>query len=237
MEHSLGRGCQDIGYDQTIGVALASPRSSVLRRTYDAPLPARSPQQRPAYASHPTHISLRRMQSRTMMFPREPSTAQSSEHSFGNPVRRSVSGMKNLLPLKLLSPTASELGIWPSSAPSHRTTFGMRLSLKVEERRSSMNGHTDSQRARLAQRPRRYRDTPIFAEAGTPLPSPAYFTNDDVCLRCPPSGLACDETCIIDDYDKEKKSRHEEELGELQVCTVQYLFIDCTVSNMTLGND
>lgn len=237
MDHFLGHGCQDVEYDQTIGIASGSPRSRVLRRTYDAPRPALNPQQRPAYASHPTHISLRRMQSRTMMFTREPVTAQSSEQSLGNPVRRSVSGMKNLLPLKLLSPTASELGIWPSSAPSHRTTFGMRLSLKVEERRSSMNEHTDSQRARPAQRPRRYRDTPIFAEPGTPLPSPAYFTNDNVCLRCPPSGSICDETCIINDYDKEKKSRHEQELGDLQVRTVQCPFIRWTLSNITLGND
>jgi hypothetical protein len=40
--------------------------------------------------------------------------------------------MKNLLPLRLLSPSLPEINAWPSSAPNKRSTFGMDLVQSIE---------------------------------------------------------------------------------------------------------
>jgi hypothetical protein len=177
-----------------------------------------------AYARS-SNIAPQRMPVRTMMYTRDSSspTRQNGQPSTINPVRRSVSGMKTLLPLKLSS-AAPEVRSWPSSAPSQRTTFGMRLSLRIE-RPTSMSESTKNERGRCQSpqpQPKRRRDTPIYTEPGTPLPSPAYYMNNDVCGQCSPAGSVCDEACIINEYDNEKRRQHAHDLERLQVCAIPH---------------
>lgn len=88
--------------------------------------------------------------------------------------RRSVPGMKDLLPLQLSSPSLPNIEIWPSPNSIQRSTFGF------EERRRSKKGLSESQqsttrhgnptRLPLSIRPQQYRDSPICYEPGSPLP-------------------------------------------------------------------
>jgi len=216
MDQSLGS--QDAEKDQ-ISWGRA-PRSKLTRRTYHGSS-ASTPRDfdtayGPAYAP-PSDDSRPRMQVCAMMFTEEPQSLSPTldRAPSSSSVRRSVAGMKNLLPLKLLSPTAPDMDVWPASAPSHRTTFGLRLSLRAEDRRSSVGERTGYYHS--TSRPKRYRDTPIYTEPGTPLPSPAYFTDDDVALKFPIIGVASDKAHSINRYSK-VKSKHKYGLGDLQVC-------------------
>lgn len=149
------------------------------------------------------------------MYIREPlslttKTSNADQHSSANPARRSVLGMKDLLPLKLLSPNPSDNVVWPSSAPCDRTTFGMRLSLRIDGRPVSM---MEAQRKPSAQQARRNRDMPIYTEPGTPLPGLAYFDHDDACLQ----HSSGDEACTTNDEEAEQKFRHQHALNGFQV--------------------
>lgn len=202
---------QDPKYDKTYP---ESTISSIWRSTYHA-----SPAElQAAYASlNPTF--LQRMQVRNTMCIREPlsATTTNTEHSSAsaNPARRSVSGMTNLLPLKLLSPNPSDNVVWPSSAPFDRTTFGMRLSLKIEGRCASM---TESNGDRpLAQRLKKNRDIPIYTEPGTPLPGLAYFSHGvDSQQRFSKRTFGDD---VLHEDEAEQRTRHVYDLEDLQVLT------------------
>lgn len=212
---------QDIGYRNR------STPSGLVRRTYDVG-PAPSPP-----ASHTTYtaaslsnVPLPRTMTYTCTRTSPSSTQplyQTETFSAGNPIRRSVSGMKTLLPLKLTS-VAPDMGSWPQSAPSHRTTFGMRLSLRIERPSSTSESAENgkSRRKSPPSRPRRHRDTPIYTEPGVQLPGPAYLNANSIRRRCAPQDSTCDEACIINEYDEEKRRQHEHDLESFQVSTVLF---------------
>jgi hypothetical protein len=113
-------------------------------------------------------------------------------------VRRSVTGMKNLLPLKLSSTTRSDQE-WPSPTSSNRSTFGLLIPppKSILERRARHSFVPPT----MAIRPEQYRDTPIYTEPGSPLMGRAYYTDDDVCFSCSPPGSYCGDPYIVHEYE------------------------------------
>lgn len=121
-----------------------------------------------------------------------------------NSMRRSVTGMKSLLPLKL-SPAKLAEKEWPSlPSPSiQRSTFGIpayttRSTQSIRERR----GRHKLPPTKVKIHPERYRDTPIYSDPGSPIPGRAYYTDDDVCFNCSPPGSPCNESCIFNEYEE-----------------------------------
>lgn len=187
--------CQDTQYSISSG----STQAHALRSTYDSPLSF------PRQLACPTsrRISLQQLQKRAKMYSKEQSTMErsrssASRASFGAH-KRSVPGMKTLMPLKLLSPTLPEFDTWPSLEPSKRTTFGTRIASQDFEEFSEIGDRArDSMISR--KRSQQYRDTPIYSEPGSPIPSRAYFSDDDVCFNFSQPGSISDEEGIIQDF-------------------------------------
>jgi hypothetical protein len=87
--------------------------------------------------------------------------------------RRSVPGMKDLLPLQLSSPSLPNIEIWPSPNSIQRSTFGFeepQSPKKGVESQRSITRHDNPTRLPLTIRPQQYRDSPICYEPGSPLP-------------------------------------------------------------------
>lgn len=127
-----------------------------------------------------------------------PSTSPRSRSSVGT-VQRSVPGMKTLLPLRLLSPTLPELDTWPASEPRKRSTFGTRTGSDDFEQSSDIGDRArDSLAAR--RRPQHNRDTPIYNQPGSPIPSRAYFSDDDIGLNYSQPSSIFDEEGIMQDF-------------------------------------
>jgi hypothetical protein len=140
----------------------------------------------------------------------ERSSSPTSRASLGN-IKRSVPGMKSLLPLKLLSPTVPEFGLWPSPEPVKRSTFGTRIVSRDLDQSSDIGDRArDSLKSR--KRSRQYRDTPIYSEAGSPIPSRAYFSDDDVSFNCSQPGSICDADRVIQDFASLKEDETEDEI-------------------------
>jgi hypothetical protein len=165
----------------------------------------------------PRHKSLPSMNP-TMFSTRNPSkrSARSAKRSDSiNSLRRSVSGMKRLLPLKLSSslPTTT----WNSPKLPQRTTFGF----EVHPGHDSLlkNSHQSSNQRFKAPPPitirrEKYRDTPVYTEPGSPLLSLVYFTDDQMCLSSPPTE-SCDESSIFDRYASHSSENNDfEDLDE-----------------------
>jgi hypothetical protein len=94
-------------------------------------------------------------------------------------ITRSVSGMKSLLPLRLLSPSLPEIDVWPSN----RSTFGMNIASNDEEEIEKSPEHLENEDLGTkldGHRLKSYRDIPIYTEPGSPLLSRVYLTDDEL---------------------------------------------------------
>ncbi|KAE8443689.1 hypothetical protein EG329_001461 [Mollisiaceae sp. DMI_Dod_QoI] len=144
----------------------------------------------------------------------ERSSSSASRSSFGT-IKRSVPGMKNLLPLKLLPPTLPEFDIWPSLEATKRSTFGTRIGSQDCEQSSDIG---DRARDSLISRKRsqQYRDTPIYSQPGSPIPSRAYFSEDDVGFNCSQPESISEEDSIISlkDYNTEADNHNYREVEQ-----------------------
>lgn len=128
----------------------------------------------------------------------ERSSNSSSRTSFGLN-KRSVAGMKSLLPLKLLSPTVPQHGIWPSSETVKRSTFGTNIIPRDPDQSSDVGDRArDSLESR--KRSRQYRDTPIYNQPGSPIPSRAYFSDDEMSFNCSQPGSICGAERLLQDF-------------------------------------
>ncbi|KAG9240735.1 hypothetical protein BJ878DRAFT_545941 [Calycina marina] len=117
------------------------------------------------------------------------------------PSRRSVKAMKSLLSLRLTSPRLlSTQPQSPSPSPSQKSAVDTPLTptslhplpLQILQRRAETDAAT-SIRSPLKLRPEKYRNARYF-------PSSPPFPAEEFCLRCSPTGLSCDESCIFEDY-------------------------------------
>lgn len=157
----------------------------------------------------PRHIPLPQFQPDSIMFTMERPTkdraCELNRVSSISSMRRSVTGMKQLLPLKLSSANRSEQE-WPSPTSSHRSTFGfsVRSSPSLFERRAKQKNVPPP----MSIRPRKYRDTPIYTEAGSPMMCRAYYTDEEVCFGCSPGNSSCDESFTFHDYDSSSDESH-----------------------------
>ncbi|PQE15143.1 hypothetical protein CJF31_00007237 [Rutstroemia sp. NJR-2017a BVV2] len=117
-----------------------------------------------------------------------------------NPSRRSVSGMKQLLPLRLSTPQTPTSTSSYSPASCRRTTFGHNAELGGFSDPKSIASRRKIAGPPLAIRPAGYRDTPVYSKTGTPLLDNPYSVDAKNCTRCF-EGAACTTSCIIDDYE------------------------------------
>jgi hypothetical protein len=124
------------------------------------------------------------------------------KHASCHHITRSVPGMKNLLPLRLLSPTLPEINAWPPSAPHNRSTFGMDPVQNIEDRdgtsREQMEGEQELVSKFENHRLKSHRDIPIYTEPGSPLLNRAYLTDEEVHASCNTS--ESDEWFEVYDY-------------------------------------
>lgn len=97
------------------------------------------------------------------------------------PIRRSVSGMKSLLPLKLLSPTLPVLPLWTPPPSSSESAFGPpqdstytqqpRLEKKSYEEDEITSSYCSIQLTN--------RDIPIYSARGSPLPGLTFYDDGE----------------------------------------------------------
>lgn len=224
-------GCQDVQYSHSSGF----PQPHGLRNTYDSPLSNILE----GACSTSRRISLQLLHDRAKMYSKdnttmsmERSSSSASRLSLGA-IKRSVPGMKALLPLKLLSPTLPEFDTWPSPEPTKRSTFGTRIISQDIEYSSIGDRARDSLKSR--KRSQQYRDTPIYSEPGSPVPSRAYFSENDVCFNCSQPGSICDADELIQDFvalkgDKIEDNEDEEVSPQIPAFTKRLL----TILRMTL---
>lgn len=171
--------------------------------TYYPPIPTIPSHDTPSPESEmPRHVSLPQIQPDSIMFTMERPTkdrrCELNRMSSTSSVRRSVTGMKHLLPLKLSSSGRSEQE-WPSPTSSHRSTFGfsVRSPPSLLERRAKHKNIPPP----MSIRPGKYRDTPIYTAAGSPMMCRAYYIDEEVCFGCSPGNSSCDESFSFQDYD------------------------------------
>lgn len=169
------------------------------RRTYHVPSD-------PPFVSHDKECtesrtvlmraSLPSMQSN--MYTQESSKLGLMRPTSSNSSKRSVSGMKQLLPLKLSSPQTPDFDSRSTSVSVKRTTFGQL------GRVGGLSNPGDGEENRLASpsrksvRPARYRDTPIFSKSGSLLLGGSLY--QDKCPKCF-NEAGCTTSCIIDEYE------------------------------------
>jgi hypothetical protein len=139
------------------------------------------------------------MQIRTVMYSTECPTTSCSIKKHAS--YRRVSGMKNLLPLRLLSPPLPDLGFWTTP---NRSTFG---EAKVEPAVDQSQIEVDTARFNVTKRPsntraRLYRDTPIYTKAGSPLFGDAYLPQEEFCFNYSPVGSSYDDCGIRQELEK-----------------------------------
>lgn len=183
-------------YSQSSGY----PHSHGLRSTYDSPLSYTSE----GACSTSRRISLQLLHDHAKMYSKDSTMTIERRASSGSrislaAIKRSVPGMKTLLPLKLLSPTLPEFDTWPSPEPVKRSTFGTKIVSQYVEYTPAIGDRArDSLQSR--KRSRQYRDTPIYSEPGSPVPSRAYFSDDDVGFHCSQPRSICEADSIIQDF-------------------------------------
>lgn len=115
-------------------------------------------------------------------------------------LRRSVSGMKRLLPLRLASP---EPEIYTSPSTEVHNSFGLVYHRKQDSTAATVVPwmQTTQEVPLLGElHPNMYRETPIYSASKSPAVARAYFSEEDVCLNCEPPGSPCEELCIVDSY-------------------------------------
>lgn len=138
----------------------------------------------------------------TMQRPVSPASTLSS--------RRSVLGMKQLLPLKLqASPPLPKVVL--SSRLENATptlqpppiSFDSEIESTLDTPDSSWIPRTSPPAVRLSQGLSQsyYREAPIYLNPGSPMPSRAYLSDEELCHQCQPKGSECDELCILSEYE------------------------------------
>lgn len=128
--------------------------------------------------------------------------------------KRSVAGMKSLLPLKLLSPTLPECDIWPSSKPVKRSAFGTKIASRHSDQSSEVGDRArDSLESR--KRSRQNRDIPVYNAPGSPIPSRAYFSEDDISFNCPQPGSLFEAERIFKDSAISIRDEQESEIEDV----------------------
>lgn len=151
-----------------------------------------------SFSVMPRHVSLPEIYPESTMFSRDRFMTSGGcgmkRTSSINSMRRSVKGMKNLLPLKLTS-TSRQGQEWLSPTSSHRSTFGLPVcrSQSILERRANHSFAPPP----MTIRPEQYRDTPIYTEAGSPMMGRAYYTDYEVCFSCSPPGSSCGDESFL----------------------------------------
>ena len=117
------------------------------------------------------------------------------EPSFTN--RRSVSGMKKLLPLKLSSPSLPDSSLSQLTGSTNRSSSATSESLTLHSHLPTTKNLSDPRfkkprSPRLILRPEQYRDVPIYTELGSPVIGlPYYNCEDDYCDCSAPNSEAC----------------------------------------------
>jgi hypothetical protein len=139
------------------------------------------------------------MQIRAMMYSTECPTTSCSIKKHAS--YRKVSGMKNLLPLRLLSPPLPNLDFWTTP---NRSTFG---EAKFEPEVDQSQTEVDTAGFNITRRPpntraRLYRDTPIYTKAGSPLLGDAYVPQEQFCFNCSPPGSSYDDCGIRQELER-----------------------------------
>lgn len=132
------------------------------------------------------------------MSTQEDPTCDSLRPSSANSTRRSVSGMKQLLPLRLSTSQISDSASFSTSASSKRSTFGHAGRLGGL---SNSELNADPRLAgplRSPIRAGRYRHTPIVSKLKLPLSGRP--SHQETCIKCSDEE-ACTASCIIDEYE------------------------------------
>jgi hypothetical protein len=133
--------------------------------------------------------------------------ASGSERSDSPYTRRSVTGMKRLMPLRLASPQVSprpspqsEFDLAFSEAPrSFNFIYDQRQDPSDSRYVPWMQFETDSPLLNDLDS-RKFRETPIYSEPGSPFLARAYFSDENDCPKCLPPGSPCRNVCIVESY-------------------------------------
>ncbi|KAI9745237.1 MAG: hypothetical protein M1818_001515 [Claussenomyces sp. TS43310] len=70
--------------------------------------------------------------------------------------------------------------------------------------------------------PNQYRETPIYSGPRSPAVTRAYFSEEDICLNCPPPGSSCEELCIIKDYSRDEDSNSSASADDFADCAESF---------------
>jgi hypothetical protein len=117
-------------------------------------------------------------------------------------LRRSVSGMTSLMPLKLSSPSLPELASRPTSStsPNRQDRFSREYgNLEISEWLKQHHQHKDHQ-SPLPRSPI-HRDTPVYTSQGPPLISSPYYADNAGLFPCSPPDSCSEELEIANDPD------------------------------------
>ncbi|EPE32002.1 hypothetical protein GLAREA_12084 [Glarea lozoyensis ATCC 20868] len=120
-------------------------------------------------------------------------TLRSDSSSFS--VKAAVSGMKCLLPLRLTSTFDSVPDVSSAAPAFNQTTFEPEDSPKKISPRSKKLSHRGLYfpQIPLVIRPEQYRDTPVYTDAGSPIPGQAYYPQFDFWRKFSSSISSSDE--------------------------------------------
>ena len=119
-----------------------------------------------------------------------------------NRLRRSVSGMKSLMPLKLSSPSLPELTPWPTSStsPHRQEPFSREYgNFEISEWLKQHHQHKDHQSP--LPRSHKHHDTPVYTSQGSPLISSPYYASNAGLFPCSPPDSFSEEPEIANDSD------------------------------------
>lgn len=131
--------------------------------------------------------------------------------------RRSVSGMKNLMPLKLASPPTSAQTSPVIDSPGSFRSAGLRKPSSRDTTPIPWMSSSSSVPQLGHVNPKRYRETPIYSEPNSPQLARAYFRSPGPSYCCGPPGSPCEELCIVKSY-KESLDDSSETLEEFSDC-------------------
>jgi len=116
-------------------------------------------------------------------------------------LRRSVAGMKSLLPLKLSASLPNSIS--SSSASTQRSTFGLEQGHGKHTVLQTSN-HSPSRQfnvpSSITIRRERYRDIPVYTQPGSPSLNLAYYTDEAVCFNSSSPASSCNQSF---EYDSE----------------------------------
>jgi hypothetical protein len=134
--------------------------------------------------------------------------------------RRSVSSMKQLLPLKLQATPPQpkiDLASWlDSTVPNLQPLLASHIGNEPNEQLAAYSlipcmSSLQDIRPASHRAPDRYKETALYSGPGSPMLSQAYFGDEEPCYHCSPKGSVYDELCIVSSYgDAEVSSPHSQ---------------------------